>query len=308
MRNSPPVNSLWYWEMLACPFCKCSLDSTTNSPIFCKTCQIEYPLGVQGQPDLRLNGIFSASLPVQYDPTLCLIPEEIWKMPAFVARYLPQASDLTGRPQADLKAWLLATIKPEMKVLDLGARSNRDKELVENLGGRYLAIEIAAPDAMILGDAHAIPLLDQSVDIVMSMSVFEHLKNPYLAAQEVKRVLKPGGHFIGIVGFLESVHGLPHGSYFHHSYLGIYALLTASKFKVHYLAAFHGWSAIHAISRAMLPGLSKRLAYLLIAPLCLLQDILWYAYGLKSGDVNAARNMRNRILSASVHFVATRPD
>jgi len=308
MNNSSLVNSPWYWELLACPRCKGSLNATTNPPFFCKTCQIQYPLGVQNQPDLRLNTVFTTSLPVQYDPVLCLIPEELWQLPAFVAKYLTQARELTGRPQADLKAWLLATIKPGMTVLDLGAKSNRDKELVESLGGRYIAVEIAATDAMILGDAHAIPLLGQSVDIVMSMSVFEHLKNPYLATQEVNRVLKPGGHFIGIVGFLESVHGLPHGSYFHHSYLGIYTLLTASKFKVLYLATLQGWSAIHAISRAMLPGLPKRLAYLMIAPLRLMQNILWHLYGLKSGDVFAAKVTRDRILSASVHFVATRLD
>lgn len=308
MNNPLLDNHPWYEELLACPCCKCSLNTTENRLLFCKTCQIQYSRGVQNQPDLRLNNVFTTSLLVQYDPVLCVIPEEIWQLPTLIAQYLPQARELSGRPQADLKAWLLATVKPGMTVLDLGAKSNRDKALVESLGGRYIAIEIAAADAMILGDAHAIPLLDQSVDVVMSMSVFEHLKNPYLAAQEVWRVLKPGGHFIGIVGFLESIHGLPHGSYFHHSYLGIYTLLTASHFAVHYLATFAGWSAIHAISRAMLPGVPKRLAYLIIAPLRLMQNVLWYLYGLKSGNVAVARATRNRILSASVHFVATKPE
>jgi SAM-dependent methyltransferase len=308
MNDTSITNRPWYWKLLACPRCKDSLTVNSNHLLFCQNCQIEYSLGKQNQPDLRLNSVFTTTIPVHYDPTLCLIPEEIWHLPPFVDQHLAKARELASRPQADLKAWLLATVKPGMVVLDLGAKSNRDKELVEYLGAKYVAVEIAAADAMILGDAHAIPLLDQSVDVVMSMSVFEHLKHPYLAAHEVRRVLKPGGYFIGIVGFLESVHGLPHGSFFHHSYLGIYTLLTASHFTVHYLATLTGWSAIHAISRAMLPGVPKRLAYIIIAPLRLMQNVLWYLYGLKSKDVTRARNTRNRILSASVHFVARRPN
>lgn len=307
MSDASITNRPWYWELLACPRCKAPLAVNSKPFLFCQDCQIEYPLGKQNQPDLRLNNLFTTTIPVHYDPTLCLIPEEVWHLPPFVEQHLAKARELASRPQVDVKAWLLATVKPGMVVLDLGAKSNRDKELVAYLGAKYVAVEIAAADAMILGDAHAIPLLDQSVDLVMSMSVFEHLKNPYLAALEVRRVLKPGGHFIGIVGFLESVHGLPHGSFFHHSYLGIYTLLTSSEFTVHYLATFAGWSAIHAIGRAMLPGVPKRLAHLIITPLRFLQNVLWYLYGLKSGNVTKAKQTRDRILAASVHFVAVRP-
>jgi SAM-dependent methyltransferase len=212
---------------------------------------------------------------------------------------------LDGRPQKDLVAWLLASLNPGAVVLDLGAKSNRDKRLIESLGAKYIAIEINAKDAMILGDAHAIPLLDNSVDVLMCMSVFEHLKNPFLGAQEVRRVLKPGGRFIGIVGFLESVHGLPHGSFFHHSYLGLYSLLKTSGFGLNYLGVETGWQAIHSISRAMLPGVPKRLANLLVKPLEGMLNLLSYAAGAKSGNVSQSRRQKHRNLSASVKFVAT---
>lgn len=305
MNPNRTSNRAWFTDILACPQCKRAIERYNDNRYRCDDCQITFPTGPLGQPDLRLSKPLEISLPTKYDPSLIQIPENLWTLPSEVSNYLNQAKQLSGRPQANIKAWLLATVKPGNVVLDLGAKSNRDKELIESLGANYLAIEINAPDAMLLGDAHAIPLIDQSVDVVMCMSVFEHLKNPFLAAQEIKRILKPGGHLIGIVGFLEGVHGLPHGSYFHHSYFGIYTVLTATDLKVNYLSIDMGWLAIHSIGRAMLPGVPKKLVYAIISPLRWFQNIVWYLYGVKSGDIEAACLKKDRILSASVHFVAT---
>ena len=45
----------------------------------------------------------------------------------------------------------------------------------------------------IVGDIHAIPLADASVDGVMCRSVLEHVERPADAIREMYRVLKPGG-------------------------------------------------------------------------------------------------------------------
>jgi 2-polyprenyl-3-methyl-5-hydroxy-6-metoxy-1,4-benzoquinol methylase len=43
-----------------------------------------------------------------------------------------------------------------------------------------------------------LPLLDSSVDAVISLHVIEHLENPWHHVRELRRVLRPGGHlFIG---------------------------------------------------------------------------------------------------------------
>ena len=47
-----------------------------------------------------------------------------------------------------------------------------------------------------VGDAHEIPLDDNSVDIVVSLETIEHLKRPATFVNEVKRILKPGGQFV----------------------------------------------------------------------------------------------------------------
>ncbi|MDB4906534.1 MAG: putative methyltransferase, type 11 [Gemmatimonadetes bacterium] len=290
---------------LVCSRCKGELRSLTDGGRSCTRCGVTYPLGPVGQPDMRLTSALTLDLPTTYDPLLTQVPDAVWALPHDVSSRLDGAAAIVGRPQQDILAWMVDSIGPGDLVVDLGSKSNRDMRIVEGLGARYLAIEINAPDAMVLGDAHAIPLRDHSVDVLLCMSVFEHLKNPFLAAREIRRVLKPGGRLIGIVGFIEAVHGLPHGSYLHHSYLGIYTVLTSSGFEVKYLHP--GWHAIHSIARAILPGIPKRVANALAWPVFQIHSFLYFLYGLKKGDVRGVRLQKMRVLAAGVHFVAVNP-
>ena len=49
-----------------------------------------------------------------------------------------------------------------------------------------------------IGDAYSLPLKDASVDTALSLWVWSHLENLPKAAQEMARVLKPGGHYLVI--------------------------------------------------------------------------------------------------------------
>lgn len=51
----------------------------------------------------------------------------------------------------------------------------------------------ASTGADVVGDIHAIPLPDDSVDAIICASVLEHVRDPITAAKELKRILKPGG-------------------------------------------------------------------------------------------------------------------
>lgn len=61
-------------------------------------------------------------------------------------------------------------------------------------------------DPDIVGDIHAIPLDDNSVDAIICMSVLEHVEEPQLAVREMYRVLKPGGYCFIYVPFLYYYH------------------------------------------------------------------------------------------------------
>lgn len=58
-------------------------------------------------------------------------------------------------------------------------------------------------------DAHNLPFLDNTFDYVFSLAVFEHLHTPWLAAQEIYRVLKPGGQVFCLTAFNQHIHGYP---------------------------------------------------------------------------------------------------
>jgi len=58
----------------------------------------------------------------------------------------------------------------------------------------------------IVGDIHALPFGDNSIDAILCIAVLEHVKNPFLAMQEMHRVLKPGGLLYLYVPFLYYYH------------------------------------------------------------------------------------------------------
>jgi len=51
--------------------------------------------------------------------------------------------------------------------------------------------------------------LDRQFDIIIADNVFEHLKYPYRAAQNVRAMLKSGGYFINITPFMIRHHPIP---------------------------------------------------------------------------------------------------
>ena len=60
-----------------------------------------------------------------------------------------------------------------------------------------------------LVDAHQMPFPDNSFDYVYSLAVFEHLHSPWIAAEEIFRVLKPGGKVFVLTAFMQHMHGYP---------------------------------------------------------------------------------------------------
>jgi SAM-dependent methyltransferase len=55
-------------------------------------------------------------------------------------------------------------------------------------------------------DGIHIPFRDHSIDLVYSHQVFEHVREPRSLLQEVYRVLRPGGFFVGSTSHLEAFH------------------------------------------------------------------------------------------------------
>jgi SAM-dependent methyltransferase len=115
-------------------------------------------------------------------------------------------------------------------VLDCGAGSR--SEFLPNVVNFEI---VAYPSTDVMGVAEELPFKDESFDGVLSLSVLEHVKDPFRAAKEIARVLKPGGQVYCVVPFLQPFHGYPH-HYYNMTYMGLANLFSGSlKFDRHVL-------------------------------------------------------------------------
>jgi SAM-dependent methyltransferase len=105
---------------------------------------------------------------------------------------------------------VLALIKKHQNgfILDCGAGCR------ETYYPNVVNFEIVAYSSTdVRGVGEKLPFKDNSFDAVISIAVLEHVKDPWLCAKEIVRVLKPGGDLICCVPFLQPLHGYPHHYY-----------------------------------------------------------------------------------------------
>ena len=72
---------------------------------------------------------------------------------------------------------------------------------------------VAYPTTDVLGVGEELPFKDGTFDAILSLNVLEHVKDPFRCANEIVRVLKPGGSLYCVVPFLQPLHAYPHHYY-----------------------------------------------------------------------------------------------
>ena len=96
-------------------------------------------------------------------------------------------------------------------LLDLGCGNCPYEPWYRSLADSVAAVD-PAPNASgnIRGMADAVPVRDQSIDVVLCTEVLEHVSNIEGAVREIFRVLRPGGYALITVPFLYPTHESPY--------------------------------------------------------------------------------------------------
>jgi len=116
-------------------------------------------------------------------------------------------------------------------VLDVGCGERPYADLFQKtqyIGLNYSTVA-ASPD--IVGDAQALPLKNDSFDIVFSTQVIEHVPEPKILVAEAFRVLKPGGIFVLTGPFYWPLHEEPY-DFFRFTRYGFQHIVSSAGFNI----------------------------------------------------------------------------
>jgi ubiquinone/menaquinone biosynthesis C-methylase UbiE len=146
---------------------------------------------------------------------------------------------------------LLAEV-PDGNILDCGA--GKRPVYYENVVN-YEIVDYDTTD--VIGVGEHLPFHDNSFDIVLSLVTLEHVQDPFRCADEISRVLKPGGKLYCTMPFLAPLHGYPN-HYFNATHQGLRRLfehrLAVERMSVPF--GFHPIFALQWITSSWADGLT----------------------------------------------------
>ncbi len=118
------------------------------------------------------------------------------------------------------------------KVLDLGAGMAKYKETIKKHAADYIACDVKKNENIdTVCNVTNLVFPPESFDTVISTQVFEHVDNPFMVAQEIKKVLKMGGNAIITAPFMLPFHADPK-DHFRFSREGLEEIFKSSGFEI----------------------------------------------------------------------------
>jgi uncharacterized protein YbaR (Trm112 family) len=166
------------YDLLGCPICKVGVEREKDR-LHCAACGRDYQI-VKGVPIM---------------------------FPDWDGTNIEHEGELVLREGYDpwVNRLIMQSLADDQVVIDCGCGNMRlDDPCIIRMDYKL------TPYVDVVGDIHALPFRRDSIDFFFSLAVFEHLRNPFLAAQEIFAILKPGGYVYGDCNFVFPYHGFPH--------------------------------------------------------------------------------------------------
>lgn len=206
-----PVQSAddWFARHCRCVDCFQQSVETSESDWHCVHCDARFPV-VDGIPVLTRadNSLFprdelAAALDVQRAAPRATYRRRL-PVPALSANLSAE------RMLARFAAEVGGTDTAPARVLVVGAGSQRESlRALLNADDSMMLVHCdidTSSDSDFLADAHALPLVDNSVDGVITTAVLEHVMYPEAVAGEIARVCRPGALLYSELPFIQQVH------------------------------------------------------------------------------------------------------
>jgi SAM-dependent methyltransferase len=294
------------WGILACPACGGALEPA-GTAARCSRCGTGFSRDENGQLDLRLRDVKTAPIEIRVPGSSSPALDAGRSFERLAPKANPEVdlSQLKGPCHLphDLRSHIPRAPRSGSFALDLGCGAQVHQEVCTLAGYEYVGLDYGTPEAMLLGDAQALPFADGVFSFTISIAVIEHVPYPLLLMREAFRTLAPGGIFLGTVAFLEPFH---QRSLYHHTHLGLLNDLAFAGFQVDHVAPVSGWPGLVAQAHmGWFPNSPRWLARALTFPLLALQRAWWAAGHLVDRE---ATDDRRRLKNAgALLFVARRP-
>lgn len=299
----------WWMEAVVCPNCREPLPCVTH----CNKCGAQYSQD-DGTPvliDPSSVGTVSFKFFQRRSAKTDREHEQYIRYPEVFNGKLDAPYHLDGA-----QAVVLLKQPKGARVLEVGCGGGQMRPWFSKLEMKYVGVDVSktrvfewlqawgGPD--ILCDAHFLPFQDQQFDVVYAAAVTEHIACPIRYAQEVHRVLRPGGYFLGNTAFLEPWHD---GSHFHMSPDGVLELLLEAEFDIDAIWPGRGWHAFKAQSLMAFRGPFLAIRFLAWLPMMF--------YRLQCGLMRLARRITGRapvrsitedaVVAGAFAWIARRP-
>ncbi len=188
-------------KYVACPLCHGNLESTPQN-YCCRACGKVYEK--KGEQTFFAKPLSRSEGKDSPDAIVFAIKKFLKKYASWVFRIIHNT------------VTVYVNVRPKHLIRELGADAFivNIGSGVDSLGSNVINLDLMQQSGVdVIANVYHLPFKSDCIDLVVCESLFEHLEQPELAINEIRRVLKNGGRAYILTPFMLGFHSSPHDYY-----------------------------------------------------------------------------------------------